>query len=144
MVLTGDQLIEEGIIVGGIDYKMDDGNVPSYGLDGALYTFRADLIPAILTVRPGRLVTLKTFEHVAMPVNRIGYLFGKSTYTRQGLVLVSNTPVDPGYRGSLSMVFFNATTEPIDLNLWGGLMQMTVHRLTRHTAMPYEGRWQDG
>lgn len=145
-VLTGAELIEQGIIYDGVSYKVDDKATPSYGTDGALYTFRGDVDlerHGTITLHPGGLFHTMSRELVVMPEDCIGLLWPKSTYTRQGLMFVSCAPVDPGYRGRLGIMYHNCSANYILIHPKGGLMQMTVHRLSDITTA-YNGRWQNG
>lgn len=152
-VLAGEIIQRLHIVAGGIGYKYDDGKTPSFGLDGAAYTFRIDPIYADggktktqrKVIQPGESFVFKTFETVDMPDDCVGTLYIKSTYARQGLILVTNSMVDPGYAGNLTMRVFNTSTEdPITINMLGGLMQMIVHKLAEPTNMAYNGRHQGG
>ena len=145
-VLTGNRLLELDIIQNGINYKADNGTIPSYGLDGCLYTFRTESPEDgkyRKVLQSFQSISFITYEAVCLPNNCVGYLFAKSTYSRKGLILVTNSPVDPGYCGRLTMRFFNSSDEPITIQLLGGLMQMIVHELTEPTDLPYNGRWQN-
>lgn len=140
MVITGYEITR--FIKSGVQVKVDDLNIPSYGADGALYTFRGSL-ERDLVIKPTNSVTISTLESVEMPTNLVGLLYIKSTYSRKGLVLVTNSPVDPGYIGKLTMRLFNSSNEVITLFKDGGIIQMVVHQLTNHVEA-YKGRWMNG
>lgn len=143
MMLTGRLIWGRGIIVGGFPQKIDDGVIPSYGLDGMLYTFRADMERVIYELQPLQFALFKTLEYVHMPINCGGLLYLKSTYSRQGIVLTTNSPVDPGYAGKLSIGLFNASAECVYLVGAGGFMQMVVHQMSE-SVEAYSGRHQNG
>ena len=143
MMLSGRQIWQRGIIINGFATKIDDNHIPSYGLDGMLYTFKADVNWTWYPLLPGKFQLLKTFEFVHMPVNCGGLLYLKSTYSRQGIVLTTNSPVDPGYRGKLSIGLFNASDLIVELIGTGGFMQMVVHEMSE-SAIAYQGRHQNG
>jgi deoxycytidine triphosphate deaminase len=144
-MLTGRQILAQGMIIGGINAKIEHdqyGNsIPSYGVDDCLYTFRCDSDEHIY-IGPGQLVRLRTLEYVSIPLNCAAYFWPKSTYTRMGL-LASYSPIDPGYQGALFLYYFNCTGKPCAINCDGGIAQMTVHRL-EESVQGYNGRYQGG
>lgn len=144
-VMSGELLRKSGIILNGVNEKVDDKILPSYGMDGALYTFRARETFGNLDVYhlpPFRSISLLTLEEVWIPHDCIGRLYPKSTYSRQGVILVTNSPVDPGYKGPLAIRLFNTNfDQTVDIFLRGGLMQMVVDQLDDETRMGYNGRW---
>lgn len=146
-VLSGETLRNSGIILNGVTEKVDNKVLPSYGMDGALYTFRARETFGNLEVYhlpPMRGISLLTLEEVWIPHNCMALLHPKSTYARQMVLLVSNAPVDPGYKGPLTIGLFNTNFDrTVDIYLRGGLMQMTVHHLDEETALEYKGRWSN-
>lgn len=143
-MLSGKQIWNQGIIVNGLAFKQDDGETPSRGLDGMLYTFGADVYWDKYYIHPGQFLLFHTLEEVNMPIDCGGLLSLKSTYSRKGLILTTNSPVDPGYFGSLSIGLFNCTDELVQLWGRGGFMQMTVHRMEEAADAPYYGRHQGG
>ena len=143
MMLTGEQIWSRSIIRGGECVKVDDGVLPSYGLDGMLYTFRARVAWQHMTIGPLNFLCFDTLETVDMPKNCGGLLYLKSTYSRRGLVLTTNSPVDPGYEGSLKIGLFNGGLEPVKLFGQGGFMQLVVHEMSEEVEA-YDGRWQSG
>lgn len=143
-VMRGETLRASGIILNGVTEKVDDNQLPSYGMDGALYTFRASPLHGLdnrFYLLPQQSLVLQTLEQVWIPHNCVGLLWPKSTYTRQGVMLVTNSPVDPGYKGPLTIRFYNTHSAPVLIYLDGGLMQMTVHMLDDDTLLSYKGRW---
>lgn len=143
-MLTGKQIWNHRIIDNGLAYKQDDGKIPSYGLDGMLYTFAISVDWQFSTLSPMQFRVFKTLETVRMPDDCGGLLTIKSTYGRQGVILTTNSPVDPGYVGALTVGLFNCSDEIVMLYGHGGFMQMTVHRLEEKTELKYEGRWMNG
>lgn len=139
--LTGQQIIELNIVSNAICTKVDDGHTPSYGCDAALYTLTGAVAWIYFMLPPFASTTFKTFEKITMPFNCSGTLSLKSTYSRQGIILVTNSPVDPGYEGDLTIRLFNSSDTTVTLFGAGGFMQLEVHLLDKETSMPYKGRW---
>jgi dCTP deaminase len=141
-MLTGQQICNLDIIKTAVRHKVDDGRIPSYGMDGMGYTLRSNL-PENKVIEPGKTIHMKSHDMIIMPQNCGGLLYIKSTYARQDLILITNSPVDPGYVGYISLNLFNAGTEPVVIYYLGGIAMLVVHQLEGNTQV-YEGRWQNG
>lgn len=142
-MLTGKEIWSLRIIENGTPEKIDDGIVPSYGLDGMLYTFRG-LTPQdynFLYLAPLQFVIVRTLESVRMPLNCGGLLTIKSRYGRKGIILTTASPIDPGYHGVLAMGLFNGNADTQVIDMRGGIMQMTVHAMSEKVPA-YAGIWQ--
>lgn len=144
MVLTGKQIVDMSIVTPAVAMKIDDMDMPSRGMEPNGYTLTSSDTREHVLVKPLATVTFKTHEVVNIPIGYVGTLYAKSTYARQGLILVTNTPVDAGYRGVLTMRFFNSGDRDVLVRPSGGLMQMIVHRLDEQPNEPYKGRWNNG
>lgn len=143
-MLSGKQLWSLRIIENGYSEKIDDGHVPSYGLDGMLYTFRSEEQPwTYYYLESLQFILLKTVETVNMPLDCGGLLTLKSTYGRKGGILTTSSPVDPGYVGKLSIGIFNGGHDTLKLDSRGGFMQMSVFQMSEE-GEAYQGRWQHG
>lgn len=145
MLLTGIEIVNRGIITPFKATKVDDGVTPSYGCDGMLYTLRGQCNFTLFKLFPLQSISFLTLEQIKMPLNCGGLLTVKSTYARKGIILVTNSPVDPGYEGYLTIRLFNSNNvgPALILDGSGGFIQLTVHRLST-TVNAYEGRWQNG
>jgi deoxycytidine triphosphate deaminase len=142
--LSGNQIVTAGMIDPFYVSKQDNGSVPSYGPDPGGYTLTGDCHwLGNLHLAPGDTVQFPSVEVVFLPTDCVGMLFAKSTYARQGLVLVTNTPVDGGYSGRITFRFVNTGDRSVALHSAGGFVQLCVARLEEHGAR-YNGRWQGG
>lgn len=139
-MLTGLQICEQAIVLIPLYTKIDDGITPSYGMDGMGYTLRSNLIVDQI-IEPGKILRMKSHETVRMPLNCGAMLYLKSTYARKDLLLITNSPVDPGYNGPLSLNLFNAGDQPVIVHCLGGIAMMVVWQLDTEVA-PYNGRWK--
>lgn len=83
-------------------------------------------------------VTRETFN---VPNNVIGQVFGKSTYSRCGLV-INCTLLEPGWRGELVIELHNASPMPIKVYSDGGISQIVFLR-GDHCSATYNGKYQD-
>lgn len=142
-VLTGQEIHDQRIVRGTTGHKIDDQQLPSYGPDGCGITLRGLFLQEVnaIEVRAGGSISVKTVETVHMPTNMIGRLYIKSTYAREGIMLVTNAPVDPGYNGTLTIRLFNSSDRPKIIWKFGGLAMLVVEELTMEVEA-YAGRHQ--
>lgn len=142
-VQTGQELLALDIIGYGAHKKYDNGSLPSYGPDGCGYTLRGLFLERTEYVEIPSFgsVSVKSFESVKMPNNMAGLLYIKSTYARQGIMLVTNAPVDPGYEGSLTIRLFNSGPKTVAIYTQGGLAMLIVYELN-DSVEAYSGRHQ--
>lgn len=87
------------------------------------------------------MVLAHTYETITMPTDVVGYVFGKSTYARLGL-LVNATPVEPGWSGSLTLALLNLSSSAITLFVRQGIAQLQLVQLHESTSTPYTGPYQ--
>jgi dCTP deaminase len=64
-----------------------------------------------------------SMEEFNMPSNVLGICLGKSTYARSGIVL-NTTPLEPGWKGFLTLEFFNGSPNPVRLYAGEGVAQV--------------------
>lgn len=143
MNLTGLEIVRRQLVTPASPVKVDDGIVPSWGPDPAGYTIRADVDWVRRPLMPFQSIKMLSLEEVAIPVNCVGLLYTKSTYARKGIVLVTNTPADGGYRGKLTIRLFNSGDEEVVLWGQGGFMQVVFGQAEGET-IEYQGRWKQG
>jgi dCTP deaminase len=62
-----------------------------------------------VTLYPGRFVLGTTRERVRLPAHIAGFVCGKSTWARRGLVVESAGLVDPGFNGTLTLELTNVS-----------------------------------
>src|SRR5258708_6602813 len=55
-----------------------------------------------------------TLEKVNLPLDIMGLMYLRSTLARKGCLPWFQGLVDPGFRGNLTIVLYNLTTDPID------------------------------
>jgi len=76
-----------------------------------------------------------------MPEDVFGIAVGKSTYARAGII-VNMTPLEPGWRGVLTIELVNASPHPVKLYIGYGIAQIVFFRGGPPRA-GYVGRFQD-
>jgi dCTP deaminase len=78
---------------------------------------------APFTVPPNSYILGRSIEIFDMPSNVIGICVGKSTYARCGII-VNVTPLEPGWRGTLTMEIANVSPLPVRLYPNEGICQI--------------------
>lgn len=63
-----------------------------------------------IKVRPHEGVVIETLEHIALPLNIYGLIFGAGSNIYKG-AFVSNGKIDPGYNGKLRIGYHNASND---------------------------------
>nr|AGF93093.1 deoxycytidine triphosphate deaminase [uncultured organism] len=83
-------------------------------------------------------------EKLTMPDNVVGICVGKSTYARSGLV-VNITPVEPGWKGYLTIEMSNTTNSPIKVYPQEGIAQILFFKgdYPRKSYEDREGKYQN-
>lgn len=124
----------------------------SYGIEPFGYTLRLGneyiskgvklSTDAPFLLYPAEHILVSTLETVALDNTVTGLLYGKSSFTRQGL-FYSFGVVDAGYSGSLSFSIFNASHLPITLVPSQGIAQITIFKSEAPTNTPYSGRYNN-
>lgn len=92
-------------------------------------------------LHPGVLALATTLESVKLPDNIIGWLDGRSSLARLGLMVhVTAHRIDPGWEGKIVLEFYNSGKLPLALrpNMVIGALSFEV--LSGHAARPYNRR----
>ena len=79
-------------------------------------------------IAPRDCVLAVSLESFTMPDEIVGVCLGKSTYARLGLI-VNVTPLEPGWKGYLTMELHNASSHPIVVHSGEGIAQIMFHRI---------------
>jgi dCTP deaminase len=70
-----------------------------------------------------------TLEWVRMPTDLGGYVIGKSSWGRRGLVIATATGVHPGFKGCLTLELCNVGLIPIEIIPGMRICQLFLHRV---------------
>ena len=84
----------------------------------------------VFELSPNSQVLAESVERFAMPADVCGVCWGKSSYARCGL-LVNVTPLEPGWRGILTIELANVSPLPIRLHVGQGIAQVVFFRGAR-------------
>lgn len=92
----------------------------------------------------GDFVLCRSVETFDIPEDIIGIVVGKSTYARCGLI-VNCTPMEPGWRGELTIEIHNASLNPVKIYANEGIAQVMFFRgdRPRVTYADKRGKYQD-
>ncbi|WP_044470336.1 dCTP deaminase [Mannheimia massilioguelmaensis] len=92
-------------------------------------------------LHPGALALATTYESVKLPANVIGWLDGRSSLARLGLMVhVTAHRIDPGWEGKIVLEFYNSGKLPLALrpNMIIGALSFEI--LSGYAARPYNCR----
>ena len=92
-------------------------------------------------LHPGELALAVTLESVTLPANIVGWLDGRSSLARLGLMVhVTAHRIDPGWSGNIVLEFFNSGKLPLALrpNMKIGALSFEV--LSDYAERPYNAR----
>ncbi|AKZ65938.1 dCTP deaminase [Candidatus Palibaumannia cicadellinicola] len=92
-------------------------------------------------LHPGELALAVTMEYITMPANLIGWLDGRSSLARLGLMVhVTAHRIDPGWQGNLVLEFYNSGKLPLVLRPGMLIAALSFEFLSRTAARPYNLR----
>lgn len=94
-----------------------------------------------LWLHPGQFLLGATLEFLRFPNHLSGYVIGRSSWGRTGLLVATAIMVQPGFGGNLTLELVNHGEGPIALYPGCRIGQLTVHRLTGETSHGYGGKY---
>ncbi|GAH46269.1 unnamed protein product, partial [marine sediment metagenome] len=80
-------------------------------------------------LHPNQFVLGITLEWIHFPKDLAGYVIGRSSWGRQGLIIATATGVHPGFSGCLVLELSNSGEVPIHIYPGLRIAQLFVHRL---------------
>lgn len=78
-------------------------------------------------LHPGSFVLATTLEWVRFPGDRAGYVTGRSSWGRRGLIIATATGVHPGFTGCLTLELTNVGRVPIAITPGISICQVFIH-----------------
>ena len=96
-------------------------------------------------IPPNSFALAETVEHLAVPRDVLVICVGKSTYARCGII-VNVTPLEPEWRGKVTIEISNTTPLPAKIYANEGIAQMIFLKAERVCAVSYadkKGKYQD-
>lgn len=94
-------------------------------------------------LHPGELVIACTHERIGMPDDLVGWLDGRSSLARLGLMVhVTAHRIDPGWDGQIVLECFNAGKLPLALRPGMAIGAISFERMTSPALWPYRSRYR--
>ncbi|XKM13925.1 dCTP deaminase [Orbaceae bacterium ac157xtp] len=92
-------------------------------------------------LHPGELALAVTLESVTIPNNLVGWLDGRSSLARLGLMVhVTAHRIDPGWEGQIVLEFYNSGKLPLALKPGMTIGALSFETLSGPAAKPYNRR----
>ncbi|AUH01511.1 dCTP deaminase [Pectobacteriaceae bacterium CE70] len=92
-------------------------------------------------LHPGELALAVTLESVTLPDNLVGWLDGRSSLARLGLMVhVTAHRIDPGWQGLIVLEFYNSGKLPLALRPGMMIGALSFEPLSGPAARPYNRR----
>lgn len=92
-------------------------------------------------LHPGELALAVTLESVTLPDDIVGWLDGRSSLARLGLMVhVTAHRIDPGWHGKIVLEFYNSGKLPLALRPGMMIGALSFEPLTGPAARPYHRR----
>ena len=89
-------------------------------------------------IGPNEFWLASTQETVNVPNDLIGFVHGKSSLARKGLLVhITAGLLDPGFSGQITLELKNVSHEPIELREGMPIAQLTFQTLTSPSERPY-------
>lgn len=94
-----------------------------------------------LYIHPGELVLGATMESVTIPDDLVGWLDGRSSLARLGLVVhLTAGRIDPGWHGQIVLEFYNNGKLPLAMRPGMSICALSFETLSSPAARPYNKR----
>ncbi|ABM00252.1 MULTISPECIES: dCTP deaminase [Shewanella] len=92
-------------------------------------------------LHPGELALAVTLESVTLPADIVGWLDGRSSLARLGLMVhVTAHRIDPGWQGKIVLEFYNSGKLPLALRPGMTIGALNFERLSGPVSRPYNKR----
>ena len=92
-------------------------------------------------LHPGELALASTLETITLPDNLVGWLDGRSSLARLGLMVhVTAHRIDPGWHGQIVLEIFNSGKLPLALKPGMDICAINFETLSSPAAAPYNRR----
>jgi len=92
-------------------------------------------------LHPGELAIAVTHESITLPGNMVGWLDGRSSLARLGLMVhVTAHRIDPGWSGNIVLEFYNSGKLPLALRPKMKIGALSFELLSDYAEKPYNSR----
>lgn len=96
---------------------------------GKYQTKVASAFHEFVILHPGQLLLCSTLEYIRIPTKLCGYVIGRSSWGRLGLIIATATFVNPDFRGCLTLELANIGEVPLFLYPGLRICQLILHTL---------------
>ncbi|XP_025205836.1 uncharacterized protein LOC112602114 [Melanaphis sacchari] len=94
-------------------------------------------------LKPGSLALFSTLESITLPDNLVGWLDGRSSLARLGLMIhVTSHRIDPGWNGNIVLEIFNAGSLVLVLSPGIKIAALSFELLSQSVRHPYNSRYE--
>ncbi len=90
-------------------------------------------------IEPAEHFLVSSQEEIYCPTDVCAQMFTRSSYARKGII-GSYGFVDAGFRGELTLAFYNSSNEVFSLKAGERIAQIIFHRIDREVEQSYEKR----
>jgi dCTP deaminase len=104
-------------------------------LNGASYDL---LIGEGVELAPKKFLRSFTFEVVSIPRHLVGFVCGKSSWARDGLIVESAGLIDPGFEGQIVLELFNQSDDIITVDYGRRICQVYLIQLSSSASQDYK------
>jgi dCTP deaminase len=126
-------------------YTLRHGRPPVYEIKGEMpIPFRQVIAPSIV-LWPGQFLLCRSVETFDIPPDVQAIVHGKSSLARAGIHILV-TPLEPGWRGEVTIEIVNHFWLPVRLYAGEGIGQVVFHQSDEPCAISYKdkaGKYQD-
>ena len=93
------------------------------------------------SLHPGELALAVTYESVTLPADIVGWLDGRSSLARLGLMVhVTAHRIDPGWSGQIVLEFYNSGKLPLALRPKMKIAALNFETMSGEADRPYNKR----
>lgn len=108
-----------------------------FGFEPPLERVVVDLGQSLI-IHPHQFVLARTLEIVRLPPNLLGYVIGRSSWGRRGLIVATAVVLHPNFSGPVTLELRNLGEVPIALYPLDRIAQLTFHEIGPQTTRPAE------
>ena len=86
---------------------------------------------------------VESYEKLNLPKDIVGHVSLKLDLISRGLLLASQTPIEPGYKGRIFCMLYNLSDNCIEIQYRKAFLTLELHRMESETEKPYHGYHQN-
>lgn len=106
-----------------------------------LYEYKKGARQSVI-IKPGESYLITTIEKVNLPENLTANMWLRGTLYRSGIIMSCGN-IAPGYKGELSVLFYNASNAEVEIELGARIIHILFFEVLGKGNV-YRGQWQGG